>query len=335
MSDWSPPQRQGYTRTGKSLKAVRRYYALKDQANRRKRSPDREDRDEDRQNREEKISASAKRKRSPDDDKLSKRIAAELKVQAEANEKRSQRQSGAVIAPTDRSDLPLIVQPREPGPTFITATNDANDVAPIKSVVLPAKSAKSNRSAGGQLATIPAELPEINDISNFGSTSKGCFLTCIVLALSYIATWLLMILVDKLSDGNQKENPSFKSITWLAVSSVLTIIAISYWFLLRSYLRHAIGSLILMILSTLSVIIYIIYTIIIHAPTPNTKVSTHYINEDNPLNFWLSITYLVFHIVSTSFMLKQLINIVKGQIKERSSGKPAEDQPMSLYLSPG
>lgn len=337
MSDWSPPQRPGYTKTGQSLKAVRRYYALKDQANRRKRSPDREDRDEDRIVREEKASASAKRKRSPDDDKLSKRIAAELKVQAEANEKRSQRQSGAVLSPTERSDLPLIVQPREAGPTFITATNDANDVAPIKSVVLPAKSAKSNRSAGIQLATTPAELPEIN-ISNFGSTSKGCLITCIVLAFSYIATWLLMIIVDKnlKSSETDERDPSFQLIAWLAMGSVLPLIAIPYWFLLRNHLMHAIGCLFLMIMSTVNVIIYIIYTIIIHSPpTPNTKVTSHYINEDNPLNFWLSITYMVLHLVSTSFMIKQLMNIVKGQIKERSNGKPAEDQPMSLYLSPG
>lgn len=338
MADWSPPPRPGYTRTGKSLKAVRRYYALKDQSSRKKRTPDREDKDEDKQNRDDRYSASAKRKRSPDDDKLSKRIAAELKVQAEAIEKRSQRQIGIPIAPTERSELPVIVQPREAGPIFTTALNEANEEAttPYKSAVLPAKSAKSNKSTGAQLATTPAEIPDIDPYQT-GLTSKGCLVTCLVYALTYLATWLLMILENYNSKTKDKnEGKSFQSIAWLAISSFLVIIAVPYWLYLRNYMRHAIGSLIFMVLSTGNIIVYTIYTIVVNAPGPSDKKDHQYINEDNPLNFWLSITYLVFHIASLSFMIKQLLNLVYGQIKERSGGKVGDqDQQMSLYLAPG
>lgn len=336
MSDWSPPPRPGYTRTGKSLKAVRRYYALKDQSNRRKRSPDKEDRDEVRPNREDRYSASAKRKRSPDDDKLSKRIAAELKVQAEAIEKRSLRQVGMPLAPTDRSELPYIVQPRETGPTFITPVTETNEgpTAPYKSVVKSAKSAKSNRSDGLLLAT--GELPDM-DVYQSGPTSRGCLVTCIVYAFTYVATWLLMLAVKYNSKTkDKKEEKSKHSISWLAISSFLVIIAVPYWFHLRQYLRHAIGSLIFMVLSTANVIVYMIYSIIINAPTPDNTKAKQYVNEDNPLNFWLSISYLVFHLASLSFMIKQLLSLVYGQIKDRSGGRVGDqDQQMSLYLAPG
>lgn len=96
MSDYSPPP--GKTKTGKSLKAVRRYYALKAQRER-----------------------ESQRKRSPDEEKLSKRIARELNKQQEAIEKRSRRTNKPM--PTG-PDVALTVQ--NEGPVFVAEPLPSN-----------------------------------------------------------------------------------------------------------------------------------------------------------------------------------------------------------------
>lgn len=110
----------GYTRTGKSLKAVRRYYALLNQ----------------------------NKQKSPDDEKLSKRIAVELKTQQDANEKRSKREGNLVDQTTERSELTdgVVVSPKNNGPVFVLPT-----ATPLlegtNSIYSPVKSLKSAKSA--------------------------------------------------------------------------------------------------------------------------------------------------------------------------------------------
>ena len=107
----------GYTKSGKSLKAIRRYYALMNQ-----------------------------KQKSPDDDKLSKRIAAELKTQQEANERRSKRESSIPLMdhPTETPEPHrLIVSPKETGPVFIAPTPTPTEA--VKSDLAP-KSVKSLKS---------------------------------------------------------------------------------------------------------------------------------------------------------------------------------------------
>lgn len=97
MSNYNPGAKAGFTRSGKSLKSVRRYYALLNQ----------------------------QKVRAQDDDKLSKRIALELKTQQDANEKRSRREVVQPLMadseiPTERSEMPnLMVSPKVTGPVFI------------------------------------------------------------------------------------------------------------------------------------------------------------------------------------------------------------------------
>jgi hypothetical protein len=96
MSSFNTSTKTGYTRSGKSLKAIRRYYAQLNQ----------------------------KGRRSPDEDKLSRRVAAELKTQQDANEKRSRREVGQTYMGSEqvtaRSELPpLLVSAKESGPVFI------------------------------------------------------------------------------------------------------------------------------------------------------------------------------------------------------------------------
>lgn len=106
------PPRPGYTRTGKSLKAVRRYYALLNQ------------------------------KKSPEEGTLSKRIAAELKTQQDANEKRSKR----MVA----NDEPIPEPPTPPNPSSVSQKEGTGFVAPLMestgSNTVNYKSTKSNKS---------------------------------------------------------------------------------------------------------------------------------------------------------------------------------------------
>lgn len=334
MSDWSPPPRPGYTRSGKSLKAVRRYYALKDQERaKHKRSPNREDRDRDReQDREQdenRTLSTSKRKRSPDDDKLSKRIAAELKVQAEANEKRTLRQAGMPVAPTERSDLPIIIQPREAGPTFVTAPNENEATPAIKSAVKSVKSGKSGKSV--------VTLPQL--VADMSPTSKGCLLTNLVFALVYLTTYVLMLIIDNFLRAKEFRHKStkyssFVSIRWLAIASFLVLVAVPYWFLAKHKVVHAISSMIIIVLSAVNLIVNIVYTILLHLPLFELQESVNIYKKD-PLDFWLPIVYLVVHITAIGLMIRQLVILMSGQLIDKSRGKVVEEAHMSMYLSPG
>lgn len=123
MSSFNPGAKAGYTKSGKSLKAVRRYYAL--------------------------LNQQQQKSRSPEEDKLSKRIALELKTQQDANEKRSKRDGQPLLeAPTERSELPgVLVSAKETGPVFlgppasVPATKSTAQDA-IKSVVKSVKTVR-------------------------------------------------------------------------------------------------------------------------------------------------------------------------------------------------
>lgn len=116
-SNYNQPK-TGYTKTGKSLKAVRRYYALMNQG----KSP-----------------------KSPEEEKLSKRIAAELKTYQDANEKRSKREMQSSVPLMEQAtDMPrsmptaIIISPRDTGPVFISPT------APPPPAAAAEKSVKSH-----------------------------------------------------------------------------------------------------------------------------------------------------------------------------------------------
>lgn len=322
MSDYSPPPRPGYTKTGKSLKAVRRYYALRD-ANKKKRAQerrenDREDADKSRKDEQRNQNQSqSKKRRSPDDDFLSKRIANELRVQQEANEKRGRQLNSYLMASTDRSSLPVIaVNPREVGPVFMTKTEN---------IVPRAKSSKSIKSVGdnglASISTIP--------VNNISPSWMGCVFAVVVIALVYVITYAIMAAESLSASAPQNGSPdaSMKSMGWLAASSLIVIVASSFWLVERKQFIQALTCLMLFIMSTSSLIVYIVYSIVIIKPDD----SSYYTKSLNPLNFWLPFTFLIFHLITLGIIIRQNWNLLPKQQQDTGSEERAR---LSEYMAP-
>lgn len=316
----SPKTREGYTKTGKSLKAVRRYYALKAQEAAKRR----DEKDED------DFSKSRRRKNS-DDDKLSKRIAAELKVQQEAIERRAQ----ALHSPTERSALPVIQ--RDPalvtGPAFVIEVPQKSQQSgkSLKSVKTP-KSIKSMGQVQDPLLN-PAGYQNQSSYS-----SIGFILMCLIIALVYIVTWIFMMIIDGQREFPLKEqeqsNSSMKFIRWLGIGSILVVVGVVCYFVGRVRFRWVALSTALLSLSLINLGIYLVYSIMIEG---NEQASNSYIHSKNALNFWLPITYLLYHLIALSFVIKQLISVLSMRIGRPERTSTTEVEPhdrMSVYLAP-
>lgn len=324
MSDYSPPPKPGYTRSGKSLKAVRRYYALKENS-RKKRSPDAKDEDDqDQIRRGERSPPSSRRKRSPEDDKLSKRIQAELETQREANEKRAKNLPPRTQLERGASTQ-LVHLPRESGPVLVAEPDSARQYRSGKSL----KSYKS-------VASYTQNDAMSTFVFDIGVTAVGCIVTCFIIALVYMITWIFMIAVDKyrfdIATGVEKRS-SLKMVGWLALTSVLVMVAVPYWLKCKSTFKHALICLTLMILSTFCLIVQVFYIFLSddHKSIGPQKVQ---FASPNPLGVCLLFTYLLYHVISISFMTKQLLNLVSRQIGEKSAERTTENLQMSQYLAP-
>lgn len=316
--------REGYTKSGKSLKAVRRYYAQKAEARRRD-----EPEDESRKPEE----SHSKKRRTPEDDKLSKRIAAELKTQQEANERRA-RHLGFQSQPTERSTLPIIQRelPVAQGPTFFIEQPQKS----IKSI----KSIKSGKSAKSDKTTQDLVIsPPVHD---FKPSSIGCQITCLIIAIVYLTTLIFMSIIEsqrttKLTE-KEKIHSSFGSITWLGVGSCLVIVAVPCWLLFRDYFIYALVSTLLMVTSLLNLGIYIIVSILLDNSDQSTDRT--YLHPKNPLNFWLPITFMLYHLIALSLMIKHLIGSVTQKVTNQQNKSINTDQDrlnhdrMSIYLAP-
>lgn len=320
MSDYSP--RQGYTRTGKSLKAVRRYYALKGERKRRNSPP--EGSPEEDNNREQTYS---RRKRGADDDKLSKRIAAELRNQQEVNEKLNR--TGISNAVTDRSALPIVVTAKETGPTFTTPKVEPTPVKSVKST----KSARSLKTPGTIANIADTGSTRVNVVHDFNSTATGCTVACFMIALVYISTWVLMVIVfrKRVLDAKDEQLSTMRTIRWLALTSLFVIVAVPYWSLQKGQLRHALVCLTFMILSIISLAVYIVYNLLIEKQP--VRQPHHYLSDRDSLNFWLPLTYLILHLSAIGFMFKHSLGLIYKQIEEKESQKTSETH-MSQYLAP-
>lgn len=358
--------RQGYTKTGKSLKAVRRYYALKN-ANRQRRSPPEE---ENRQQRDD--SDVIKRKKSRTEEKLSKRIAAELKVQQEANERRAANVTKSTsfnLTPTDRSALPVNVaavyqQGKQTGGPIFVLENDGQaeptspDRSPksAKSVrsIKSGKSGKSAKSASGTTRTIGtagtavpgkstsgtvgqiAEAAPQEPMSVVHSALTGCLIACFVFAAVYTVTWIYTALMKGKATGGvgkPKEDALVSPIKWVAISSIPILVAVPYWLIRRHQIGHAIASLVLMVLGTLSIFVCLIYKAAIEQRPGTQNEQKYYFGLMNPLHFWLSIIYFLSLLISTIYMLRQILNLVSRQMQDRL-GPTVNDAQMSMLLSP-
>lgn len=244
--------------------------------------------------------ASSRKKKSPDDEKLSKRIAAELKVQQEANKKRN-RQSGTFDnEATERSALPIVMQTRDVGPTFVTSP----------------KSVKSAKSAGTVAHIV--ENPT-NFIHNFGNTSNGCLVSCFIFGSIYIAAYIYYYIVSKKWQLDANSEPSsMNSIKWIAITSVGMVLIVPFWFALKDRFNFALLGFISLLACSVSLLVHLVYYIIIDRQPDKTvdpSQPKYYLSPRNPLNFWLSIAYLLMTLIAISIMIRQLLNLVSRQIE--------------------
>lgn len=322
MSDHSPPARPGYTKTGKSLKAVRRYYALKE-ASKKKRTPERRElarEEEDKMRREERAlnQSVSKRKRSPDDDFLSKRIANELRVQQEANERRVRSPSNYMLAQTERSALPIVVvSPKETGPIFVRPENPQSP-----------KSAKSIKSVKSASLNVQLATDSLIGTNNTSPTSMGCVFTLVVIALVYVITYAIMLIETFKSSKPKPQSPdsTLKSMGWLAANSVGVLVASSFWLIERKQLKHAVSSLTLLLISTISQIVYLVFSTVMIGPSD----LNYFRRSTNPLNFWLPVTFLAFHVITAGLIVKQHLYLMPKQMDVNSE----ERARMSEYMAP-
>lgn len=329
MSDYSPPNRPGLTRNGKSIKAVRRYYALKDNSQRRQRSPNRTPVEEDDR-------SFSKRKRSPDDDKLSKRIAAEIKVQQEANEKRVRQDGSFSNNQTDRSALPaLYLQPKDTGPAFVNKIDASQRPKSVKST----RSIKSNKSfvTMGQNTNNSEVL-----VQRLGPVGLSFILTCFILAVVYILTWIFLLILNR--DSNDKKDKSqdldktYFSIQFIALSSIPVILAVPYWFFEQQQSRlHAVICFILMLTSSVSVLVHIV-TLLIKKEDTKATSNQQFLKLAVTIHFWFVCIYLMLLIIADVLMVKQIMSmiIIKPEETRRSTRPPpnVENNNMSMFLSP-
>lgn len=277
-----------------------------------------------------------RKKKSSDDEKLSKRIAAELKVQQEANKKRNRQSGNFENEPTERSALPIMIQPREVGPTFVTSP----------------KSVKSAKSAA--IVTQIAENPT-NYIHNFGNTANGCLVACFLLGFIYTIAWIYYSVVSRNWLPADIEQASVNSIKWIAITSIAMIVLVPIWFAARHRFGVALLSLLSMIACSVSLLVHLVYYIVIDKSISSSKSSQtqdmylddnttlepptikHYLSERNPLNFWLSITFLLMSMIAVSIMIKQLLNLVSRQIEAKNSSdgsnRDAQDPALSQYMA--
>lgn len=290
--------RPGFTRTGKSLKAVRRYYALK--------AAGKLNQDQGKQ--EQTLDTSPRsppRLRSKRPDELSKRIAAELQDQKDANEKRGIE----LEMPTERSALPDSAVVKELTPAFVLKTSQKTH----KSGVAP---------------------PTALLFDEFGYPTLSVIITCLLFGVIYVLTWILMIIFS--STRPQSLDPklvgdlsSFSSIQWLALSSMAIIAGISGWFYYRKVFKRSLASLGLMCVGAISVLVYVIMRVFNANTVENEKGSKRF-ETRNPLNFWLSTIYFVYIMLVTALMTLQVqrnYSALKDSADDKSKSLKVDAQP--------
>ena len=295
------PPRAGYTRSGKSLKAVRRYYAIQNaMKNKAEESP----------------------KSPKDEDKISKRIAAELNQQQIANEKRNRTSGNLSESPTDRSALPnsavIIVSPKETGPVFIAPEAAQKS---IKS----AKSMKSTRSGAPPNANAVDDFGHVGDLE-LGSCAVSCLITCATLAAIYLAIWIFMIIDSSrgvsspiVQDTRDVEK---RSARWMGITSIFVLIVIPYWIYFKNNQIHAILCMLAIIGTTISTFVFLLIELVFKSPPERKNDYVYMLNIADPTFIWLTIAFFVFHIITLSFMIRQALNFVWRRVGETATPTP-------------
>lgn len=299
------PTRDGYTKTGKTLRQIRRYYALKDSSKRQKTEEE-----------------SIKRKRSPDDEKLSKRIAAELKVQQDANEKRyAQQRSNESPTSPPPSALPAPIVKRaekDGGPVFIAE--------PLSTEAKSVKSAKSVKNDQAPERQLPSRYIESPDIGRFAFVIS---IICLTLAVTYTLAWIIVMASSDQVSYNLKEGPehrtNWKTLRWVGATSLILIVIIPIWYIQRSRFKISMLTLIGMTVCILSYTICYVITIVEFVRHKDQVVPYH-------LLIILTVVYTISILMVFTFMVKHVISLLRTRIDERSH--ETEGHHWSQYLSP-
>lgn len=308
------PNPRAFTKTGKSLKAVRRYYAIKAAA-------------EKNRNQDDGSSNARKKARSPDDEKLSKRIAAELRTQKEAIQMRAKNE-GIAQGPT-LSTVPLIQQPesaqQQGAPTFVAEIRPFKTAAP--------KSTKSVRSGG----TMRDILDNIDQPEELGSSVTGCFVACFMISLVYLGALVVMVLEHEqpiIPIANTRS--IYQALKWIGISSIAVLVAIPYFLMFRSRFIHAMISLILMTVNCASLCANLIYYMIVNTRNEFDDYRVGYIYSRFSVNFWLPIINLILQITAIGYMVKQNIGLITTKLLEHKRSNMDENNTdrMSIYLAP-
>lgn len=358
------------TRSGKSLKAIRRYYAMKN------RSP-----------------KSASKKKA--DDKISHRIAAELKVHQEANEKRFDKKE----IPDD-PPAPKIINTRFepeikasaffiPSPQSPPQTNDLSQANSIKDQI-KSRTEKSVKSAKSVATVI--KVPSIKSRVAYrghpnenllitGNLPFGILLCLITFSLVFIVTWIYMMiqptpLILKSSDSHspiplfttanpvisttvrsnnvdrikrQTELEHRESVAdkwakrlpptrWIGLTCIMILISLLPWFVYPGRLISSIPGFISLLGCFISLSAYFAY----YSLKPNLK--DHGLGtERNPLQLFSIITlfilvaavlYIMFSRLLATFIQKTTFGSEVGNGSYRGKNSPIKLTQMSELMQP-
>lgn len=328
----------GRAKSGKTLKQLKRYYAMKDATNRghKGRSPEGSPRSPDGAQRS--PEGSSKRspggsrrlqegsKRSPTDDGLANRIAEELM--------RGKRSPETVSRPQ------IYIQPdrTRSGPIFVTQPIATPNVGlsgcpPTEKFVID------------EVAPTNTVQDPVRNSERPSSRAVGITLACFAIAIIYISTWIFLYILE-VGFTKKKNNASLYpedlgiltlNIHWLAANSIPIIIVLPFWW--SSSRTHWLV-LTIVIASTLSVFASIIYRLIVGVSLSRKPLKHDEIYEDDSINYWLPTIYLILHLLTIFLMAASFFESLMRQIVEKFKRDAIQDHqmqsqnPMSLFLSP-
>lgn len=283
----SMPPRPGFTKSGKSLKAVRRYYAMLNAGKDPNKNVEPPGKDVVPSPMDQTNTVPKNKVKSPRDDQLTNRIADELKSQKNANVMRGVELS---TAPTERSGLPMAQQAGQPA--FQT--------------VPKAKSAKSIKST--------TSVKSLAWNSDSGPITSGVVMACFMIGLVYIVAWIsTLFLKRKPGDDNQHN-----LLTWPGITSVAVIVASLLHMFWKTNCIAVTVSLIISFGSTLSLVAYIILEVVV-LDQSKQKI---WFTRENPMRLWLPLFYLLYTFIMSSIILKNMLSNAFSKSEARASDNP-------------
>lgn len=325
---------QATTKTGKSLKQVRRYYAQKNAKG--KKTIDKSNEGTQQQK--------GMRKKTVEDDKLSRRIAVELKTQQDANEKRN----AGLPTRLSKEDVasPKIVHNVRISPDAkVSATFTPSPVQPQNAddAQRIQKSAKSLKSTGKSIKSLKQGIPITGDsqafeVTQLSDTSKCIISTTATIAIVNFVSWIYILILKR--DNEPKGAP----MGCIAINSALVLVSILPYINYNKELMYVLPAFVLICLTNIGMLIYFIFFGLKYTNPPTSTDDTNSTNEksdllgihNEPLRFLLEITFFSFLITTAIILLRRIIEIIriKNLNPNPSETKNMQDLKMSELMTP-